>query len=277
MTINTTVSIILPTFNGGKYISNAIESVISQSFVEWELIVINDGSTDDTEEIVGGYVKKDNRIIYLKNEINLGIQKTLNRGLKEAKGIYIARIDDDDIWIDINKLIKQVNFLENNNGYLLVGTGVVLVDEKYKELTRYILPETDEKIRKKLLIKNCFTHSSVMFKKKEALSINGYSELNEVKHVEDYDLWLRIGLLGKFYNLPDYYTLFMVNSSSISAKNKKDQFKKDLILSRKYKYNYPNYIKAIMVGYLRFIIYDLLSKEQLYFIKKIIFKFYKEF
>lgn len=275
MTKYLSVTTILPTFNGEKYIRKAIESVISQSFSEWEIIVIDDGSIDNTESIVKEYANKDKRIIYLKNENNLGIQKSLNKGLKEAKGEYIARIDDDDEWIDKDKLKKQVEFLENNVDYVLVGTGAVVVNEEGVEMFRYLLPETDQEIRNKLLMKNCFVHSSVMFRKEIALNFNGYSEEENVKHLEDYDLWLKLGTVGKLANLPIYVVKFMLRDESISSVNKLDQLKKDLILTKEFKTKYPNYIRSLSFGYLRlysFIIFNLISP----LLKNKILKFYKE-
>jgi teichuronic acid biosynthesis glycosyltransferase TuaG len=114
--MNPVISIILPTYNGATYISRAIESVAAQSYTDWELLVIGDGSTDTTAGIVAEYIKKDSRIQYVKNDSNLGIQKSLNRGLHLAQGKYIARIDDDDQWIDTEKLTKQLNFYSNIQG-----------------------------------------------------------------------------------------------------------------------------------------------------------------
>lgn len=270
------VSIILPTYNGGKYIKRAIESVITQSFSGWELLIIDDGSTDNTENIVKGYIEKDSRIIYLKNEVNLGIQKTLNKGLREAKGEYIARIDDDDEWIDKDKLKKQVEFLNNNTECVLVGTGVIVVSEEGTELFRYLLPETDKEIRNKILAKNCFVHSSVLFRKEAALSFTGYDESTATRHVEDYDLWLKLGTIGKLANLPIYAVKFTLREGSISSINKLEQFKKNLILARNYKNKYPNYFFSLLRSCLRVIIYGFILKSPIKFSLNKLTKFYKE-
>lgn len=272
---NQLVSVILPTYNGVKYIKRAIESVLAQSFFDWELIIVDDGSSDNTEDIAKEYAGKDQRITYIKNDINLGIQKSLNKGLKEAKGKYIARIDDDDEWIDKDKLKKQVEFLNNNPDYALVGTSAIVVNEDGKELFRYLLPETDQDIRNKLLMKNCFVHSSVLFRKEAVLKFNGYSEEEDVKHLEDYDLWLKLGTVGKLANLPIYAVKFMLRDESISSVNKLDQLKKDLILTKEFKTKYPNYIQSLAFGYLRlysFKIFNLISP----LLKNKILKFYKE-
>jgi len=267
------ISIILPTFNGSKYIKRAIDSVISQTFIEWELFVIDDGSSDDTESIVKKYT--DPRIIYLKNEQNLGIQKTLNKGLREAKGEYIARIDDDDIWCDENKLKKQVEFLDKNKDCVLVGTGVVIINEEGNEIMRYLLPEKNEEIRGRLLFKNCFVHSSIVFRKDTALALGGYSEGGEARHIEDYDLWLKLGTGGNFYNLPIYGVKFTSREESLSSKNKIDQFKKDIKLIENFKNDYPNYLKAHIFGMFRLFLYKIFNfiPDSL---KNKIVKFYKK-
>lgn len=270
------VSIILPTYNGGKYIKRAIESVMTQTFSDWELLIIDDGSTDDTERIVKEFASKDSRIIYLKNENNLGIQKTLNRGLKESKGEYIARIDDDDEWVDKDKIKKQVEFLESKPDHVLVGTGVIVINENNNELFRYLLPESDKDIKGRILGKNCFVHSSVMFRKLTALEFGGYDESTSTRHIEDYDLWLKFGTVGKFANLPTYAIKFTQRKGSISGKNKIEQFKKNINLIKNYKNKYPNYLGYLLMSYFRLFfikIYNLLP----FFIKNIIFKLYKKF
>jgi glycosyltransferase involved in cell wall biosynthesis len=114
------VSVILPTYNWkDEWISKSIESVLNQTFKDFELIIINDFSTNDVEKVIKRFQKKDSRIVYLTNEENLKITKTLNRWLGVANWKYIARIDDDDIWNDNTKLEKQVNFMESYKDYWL--------------------------------------------------------------------------------------------------------------------------------------------------------------
>ncbi len=270
------VSILLPTYNGAKWIRSSIESVQAQSYSDWELLVIDDGSVDNTKEIVGNLAIQDSRIRYIKNEKNMGIQKTLNRGLKEAKGEYIARIDDDDKWIDKEKIQKQLAFLEENSNYVLVGTGTIVVDEEGHELFRYLGPETDKEIRNRILSKNCFTHSSVMFKKTPAIQCGGYSESQDVIHLEDYDLWLKLGLVGKFYNIQDFCVEFLLNQNGMSIKNKKAQFSKNIKLVKSFKKKYSNYIISIVLNYSRLFVYEIF-RFMPKIIKDFLFKFYKRF
>jgi len=269
------VSILLPTHNGAKWIESSIESVLNQSYSHFELIVINDASTDDTEAIVHGFVHKDARVIYIANEINLGIQKTLNKGLQLARGEYIARIDDDDVWIEEDKLERQVNFLDTHLDHVLVGTGTIVVNEEGAELFRFSPPPTDEGVRNRLLFKNCFTHSSVMFRKEVALSGGGYREDAVARHVEDYELWLRLGVKGKLGNLPMHGVRFMLRSGAIGARYKLLQLKNAIRLIQMYKQYYYRSFLAIIFAYIRYVGYVLLEKLPKSFQRRV-FSFYKK-
>ena len=267
------VSIIMSTYNRANLLPRAIESVLNQTYKNFEFIIVDDASPDNTEEVVRQYQKKDGRIIYLKNQSNSKIQITLNNGLRAAKGKYIARIDDDDEWIDPQKLEKQLAFFKKHPDCVLVGIGVIVVDEEDEELFRYLLPETDEKIRKKIFYKNCFIHSGVVFKKDAAMKFNGYDESEKVRHIEDYNLWLKLGTVGKLANLPIYGVKFTLRSGNISSKNKVEQFKKDINLIKKFRPYYPNYFGALIRSYLRLIFYGVFNFLPL---KSKILKFYKE-
>lgn len=276
MTKDKLVSILLPTFNGSKYIKSSIESILNQSYRNWELIIIDDGSTDKTEALVSVYLNPNSNIRYIKNDKNLGIQRSLNKGLSLAIGEYIARIDDDDEWVDTDKLKNQVEFLEKNKEYVLVGTGVIVVDEDKKEIFRYLVPSSDKKIRNKILGKNCFVHSSVVFRKNKALEFNGYSEEQEVKHLEDYDLWLKLGTIGKFTNLPIFGVKLTLRDQSLSSVNKIEIFKKIIILIKKFKHLYPHYYWSLVRSWVRLIVYGFVLKLPIKISLNKIIKFYKE-
>src|SRR3989344_6303605 len=192
------VSVILPTHNRAQYIRRAMESALGQSYPNIELIVINDASTDNTREIISMVSLSNPKIIIVNNERNMGIVVSLNKGIKVAKGKYIARLDDDDIWCDEKKVEKQVTFLENNQDYGLVGGGVIKVDQSGREIIRYFLPKEDEDIRKVILTNNTFVHTSVLFRKDVFDKVGGYD--HNFLFVEDWDLWMKMGTVGKFYN-----------------------------------------------------------------------------
>lgn len=274
--MNKLVSIILPTYNGADRINESIKSVLGQTYTNWELLVIDDGSKDNTKDVIENFTKSDLRIRYIKNENNLGLQKTLNKGIREAKGEYIARIDDDDIWCDPQKLEKQFEFLDKNKDYVLVGTGVIVVDESGKELFRYLVPVSDYDIRERILGKNCFVHSSVVFRKAVVLGLGGYGEGSDVRNMEDYDLWLRIGLKGKFANLPMHSTKWCLRNGSLSSVNRIDIFKKIINLIKSYKDFYPNYYLAVVRSYARLFIYGFILRLPIKVSLNKIIKLYKE-
>lgn len=263
------ISIILPTYNGAKYLRRTIESIFPQSFSDWELIIVNDGSSDKSEDIIQEYLNLDYRLVYIKNEINLGIQKTLNIGIEVSKGKYIARIDDDDVWIDNDKLKRQIEFFENNNDYILVGTGAIITDNNGKEITRYLMPLEDKQIRSKMLRTNCFIHSSVLFKKESLEIVGGYKGL-----LEDYDLWLRLGLIGKMANIDTYSVRYSFNFDGVNTTNKNLRLKENLVLAKKYKKHYPNYFYSLIMGYSKMFGYHFFKYLPLK-IEGIILKFHK--
>jgi len=273
--MDTLISIILPTYNGAKRIQGAIESVLGQSHASWELLVIDDGATDNTAEIAARFTVNDHRIKYFKNDTNLGIQKTLNRGLAEAKGKYIARIDDDDVWIDIDKLKEQIEFLENNQDHVLIGTGFVAVNEQGTEIFKYLNPKEDKDIRADMLRKNCFVHSGVVFRRDIALQQGGYSESEEVMHIEDYDLWLKLGSVGKLANISSYSVKLLLRSESISSKNKVGQLRKSIKNIGKYKDVYPNYLSSVVSLWIRLLGNKLLLVTPFRYIAAPVYSLYK--
>lgn len=245
------VSVLLPTYNGARFITKSIESVLLQSFEDFELIIINDGSTDYTPDIAKEFTRKNNRVVFISNKENLGIQKTLNKGLEIAKGEYIARIDDDDEWVDREKLSAQVKFLDEHPDHVLVGTGIIIVDEKRNELFRFLQPQGDKSIRQRMLFKCCFMHTEVLFRKNAVVEVGGYSEEEEHKHVEDYHLWLTLGKLGKLANLPTYSIKFMKREGTITSEHKPEQFRKIIKLVKSFRSDYPNPRMAILFAYVR--------------------------
>lgn len=245
------VSIILPTYNRAGYIRRAIESVLSQTYKNFELIIINDNSTDKTENIISHYQNKDSRIKIIANTTNIGFVKSLNKGIKKSKGQYIARIDDDDFWCDEGKLEKQIGFLEEHQNYVLVGGGIIKIDENGKEFVRHLLPKEDEDIRKLILLDDCFAHSAVVFKKKTWEKVNGYNEKLTIS--QDWDLWMKFGKLGKFYNFQEYFICYLQGKQNRSNFNIRANLKRNIKLRKKYSKNYPNFQKAFLLGWVYYL------------------------
>lgn len=246
------VSIILPVYNSGKYLSQAIESVFDQSYKDFELLIINDGSLDNTEEIIKKYLIQDQRIIYIKNSENKGLVYSLNLGLEKSTGQYIARLDSDDWWNDKQKLAKQVEFLETHPEVGLVGTFAEVFDLRGKKLYDLKYPINDLGVRERILIKNCFVHSSVVFRRFLAISNGQY--LNEEKLVEDYGLWLRLGRQAKFFNLPECMVGYRLNIDGETVKNNLLQIKNGLEVIKRSKKYYPNYFYGSLKWRIKYIL-----------------------
>ncbi len=268
------VSIILPTYKDAPFLARAITSVCSQRYADWELVIVDDGLSESAKRLIADIKAKDTRIIVIENERNLGVQRSLNRGIAAARGEFVARIDDDDEWIDPRKLDKQIAFFKENPEYVLVGTNAVICDEKGKELGTYSLPETDKAIRRKILSKNCFLHPTIMARKNAIEKAGGYSEREEAKHIEDYDLWLRLGTLGKFANLHEMLVRLMVHENSMTAQNRIVQARRMRNMICQFRREYPCFLfgyTLLTIRYLGFLFISIIPipKKMLYGIQNI--------
>lgn len=205
------VSIILPVYNGEQYIKEAVESMLGQTYANFELLLLDDGSTDKTIEILRSYT--DHRIRLIKNEQNLGIVATLNKGIMLSNGLYIARMDADDI-SHRERLLKQVEFLQQNPNVGMIDSVMEYIDENSKPVGRMNSDIIDEgAIRNFLTKSNCMGHSSVMM---PASVIKKY--LYRKIFYEDYDLWLRLLNDGlRICKLPAPLLYYRLHNQSITG------------------------------------------------------------
>jgi glycosyltransferase involved in cell wall biosynthesis len=222
------ISILLPVYNGEKYIHEAISSILMQTFEDWELIIINDGSNDESEPVILSF--EDKRIRYY-NHKNMGLARTLNKGISLARGKYIARQDQDDISLP-TRLGKQVSFFEANPHSVLLGTRANILEEDKRTARMQLHPLSDAEIKLGLLFDNFFVHSSVMINKDLLLKVGGYSEDPSRQPPEDYELWSRIMRLGhQLANLSEPLLLYREVHSSMSRAGKSPFARKLAIIS----------------------------------------------
>src|SRR5690606_3161826 len=185
---NPVISVVMSVFNGETYLESAIESVLNQTFTNFEFIIINDHSTDKTSEILQKMVENDNRILVFEKPINKGFKgfvENLNLGISKARGKYIARMDADDLCLP-DRLERQLAFLEKNKEVFLVGTSMSLINEKNEETGEMIALSGLEEIKKRTRIDNPIFHPTILFRNEADLF---YRE--KMYACEDFDFHLR--------------------------------------------------------------------------------------
>ena len=221
---NPKVNVLMSVYNGEKYLREAIDSILGQTFKDFEFLIINDGSTDKTGEILKSY--NDPRIKIINNEKNIGLTKSLNKGLRLARGEYIARQDADDISMP-ERLKKEVEFLEQNINVGLVGTDYLFINEKGKVVHFIKCLNGSRELKTKLLGGNQFGHGSVMFRRECAEKIGIYRK--EFKYAQDFDFALRISEVSDLANITEFLYKWRININSVSVKKKSLQDKYALL------------------------------------------------
>ena len=210
------VSVIMPFYNCEKYLDKAISSILNQTFQDFEFIIINDASSDRSDEIIQKYLT-DKKIVYIKNRERKGIVYNLNKGIEIAKADIIARMDGDDI-SEPQRLEVQYQFLQRNPNIALVGCFAKLINEKGEICGRKIKPITHEEIKKDILIYSPFVHPTIMIRKDVFKKVGFYREQYYV-WAQDIDLWYRIIFSGyEVANIPQYLHQYRRSDSSVVFK-----------------------------------------------------------
>lgn len=210
------ISVLMPVYNAERYVGEAVESILKQTFTDFEFIIINDGSTDRSLEILQRYAKQDNRIRLISRE-NRGLVKTLNEGLSLAKAPLIARMDADDIAYP-DRFMLQKQFLDKNPDVVCLGGYFEIIDEAGRALTHLKVPLDDITIQD-LALKghSAIAHPAAMLRFSAVKQVGGYREA--FKAAEDLDLWLRLGEIGQLANIPYPVLHYRFLSSSVSGQN----------------------------------------------------------
>jgi Glycosyl transferase family 2 len=206
------VSVILPVYNCPGYVDQAIDSILSQTYSDFELIIIDDGSTDETPTILR---RRTEPRIRLFTQKNVGLAGTLNRGIELSRGRYIARQDQDDVSFP-ERLARQVAFLDAHPNCALVGTWAEIWVEGRKTGRLHAHPSDDSTLKYQLLLNNPFVHSSVMIRKLALDRVGGYSTDPERQPPEDYELWSRIARGFEVANIPEVLHAYREVQGSMS-------------------------------------------------------------
>lgn len=215
-------------YNDARFLRQSIESVLKQTFKDYEFIITDDGSTDDTSLILEEYASSDQRIKIMRQK-NAGLTVSLNRMIRESCGTYIARQDSDD-WSAPERFQIQVDYLNRHPEVALLGTSAYMIDERGAVLRREPVVVGSRRIQRTLRRRNVFVHGSVMIRN-SIFKDNGFY-YHEWRYAQDYDLFLRISERYKVENLREPLYYYRINQNAISNRYSVDQLRIGMIVSR---------------------------------------------
>lgn len=212
------VTVLMPVYNGQLFLKESIDSILQQRYQHFELLIIDDGSTDNTPNIIRQFTDK--RIRYVRNDVNLKIIKTLNKGLDLAQGKYIVRMDADDIALP-DRIALQVALMERDPDIVLCGSNINRFSESYSIIDKR--GGNDDVIRAKLLFDTAVNHPSAIIRK-EALTRNGLQYSEQYLHTEDYALWYELSQLGKIVNIDEVLLRYRMHGNNLSMQHSQLQY-----------------------------------------------------
>lgn len=215
------VSVLMAVFNGGQLLEDSIRSIADQTFRDWELIVVDDASTDQTREIVEAWSRRDPRIRLVANQTNKGQTPCLNQGLRECRGAWVARQDADDL-SHPERLAAQMDFLERDAKTLLLGTQGMLIDTRGRRVGLLDVPCDPDGIAWSFPFLNPFLHTSVIFRRDAVMGVGAYDESFRI--AQDYDLWGRLAARGRTANLPQRLVSYRHAETSLSKTGRETAF-----------------------------------------------------
>jgi len=263
------VSVVIPTFNSENFIKETIYSVLNQTYQNFEIVIVDDESTDNTVSILQNLSDKDKRITYYQIPHSGRPSVPRNYGVEKSNGEYIAFLDSDDIWVK-NKLEKQLSEFEKHPDYILVYSmsvtfGDVNIFSPYYEVLP-LLHKASKNKNDLLKIGNTITCSSVLLKKETLQKVKGFDEDIKLKAVEDYDLWIRLSELGPFGFVPGIQTYYRVHGKQSSADWQTKQNRVNY-LSEKRGWDLPRYKYTRNKGFLFLLIRNFIHFVNFLFVK----------
>lgn len=213
------VSVLMPVYNGERFLAEAVESILGQTFADFEFVIVDDGSTDASPAILADYASRDPRIRVVA-QANAGIVAALNRGLNECRSPLVARMDADDVSLP-TRLEQQVAFLTDHPKVAAVGTAFRLISETGAAGPEVRPPAAHKAIKRGLRYGNCLGHPTVMMRREAILAVGGYREF--LRHAEDYDLWTRVAERYELANLPACLLRYRVHAAQVSWNSAEQQ------------------------------------------------------
>jgi glycosyltransferase involved in cell wall biosynthesis len=252
---NEKVSVVLLTVNRFEYLDESISSLLSQTYVDWELIIIQDGNNIDVTSKIKSFIEKDNRVFFYQRPNLNSIGSSINYAIKRATGKYIAILDDDDIWIDINKLQEQVTLFQTNIKLGLTASWAIGIDKNGSQVSEIKKSNNIEFIRKTCLISNPVIHSSALYRKDLAFKIGLYNE--NIPDYQDWDFVLKILQEVEINIIPKFmigYRMWEGNSTSTKVAS---MIKSTYMIINNHRKYFPNSYLAF-IYYFFFLIYSKL-------------------
>ena len=211
------ISVLMSCYNGSRWLSEAIDSVLAQTFKNFEFILVDDGSKDNTLEIIRAYAERDARVVAV-SKINTGLADSLNTGLALAQGAWVARIDQDDL-CEPCRLERQLVFASGHSGLVFLGSGFAEIDEKGTIVKEYRYPQHHAGLVARLeRLQGFFPHSSAFYRADAARCVGGYN--TRITRAEDWRLWLELSLQGKLACLPERLVRIRKHPGQMSLDNK---------------------------------------------------------
>jgi len=227
------LTVLMPVYNGAAFLDGAVKSILAQTYSDFRFVIIDDGSVDATPSILAGYEALDRRVRVIRNERNLGLTRSLNKGLSLTRGDLVARMDCDDVSLP-GRFEAQVEFLTRGH------TDTAMVGVAWKEMTPDLCrtirvmrpPARDRTIRRRILAHNVFCHSAVMMRREPLLAVGGYDERDV--YSQDYDLWLRLIARYRVANIEEVHHLRRVHPENLSHRNIRGQLRTMAGAQRRY-------------------------------------------
>lgn len=262
------ISVVMPTYNAKDFLIQAIESVLSQSYKNFEFIIVDDRSADNSYQICQKYQKIDPRIKLFQNKKHQGVGFTLNQAINQSKGQLIARMDADDIMMPF-RLEEQVNYFNRNKDVVCLGSWMKEINEKNEIIGKRITPLVHNKIYEKMFYEMAIQNPTLMINKNLVPTDFPWCKTDGI--LDDLDLLFKLLQFGKFGNINKYLMLYRVHDNNLSLKNIKQTFKEALAIRKNAikKYGYKPSIKGKIISFLQQIIINFIPNKNLYFFYRI--------
>lgn len=209
------ITVLMSVYNAELYLDECIISILNQTYSNFILLIIDDGSTDSSLKIINSY--SDKRIYLIQNEVNIGLTRSLNNALKDIRTEFIARIDADDVCLE-NRLLVQLNFLDKNKDYAMVGSSAIKINNSSQHIGEIVVP--NDNLKERLFFNNTFIHSTIMVR---TGVIKKFLYNDKLKYAQDYYLWIKIVQMHNIANIDEKLINYRIHKKSVSIHNNSEQ------------------------------------------------------